>query len=296
MVNEVSKLIYNALIKYQAIYLPEVGTISVVRHSATISSKRELAAPQYSVELSLDNHAKSLVNIISEVVSVDKTRAEEIYSRWLDKAREGSVVTIDRVGKLQDNSFTADKRLIEALNNFSQPLSPSRRRNSAPIYIVLMLILIGALGCGGWWYINSKPVDQTVEITDVAPEVTEIEMPLVEDTEITDTEIINESEEIAIETLTEAQEVEEVIADWRSRDDIRHWVVVGSYSTTNNAERAISDIEKRHPEILCTYYRLGSMYAVVVFGSADNEECQQFKRAHSKEFKQSWIHTPKKFK
>lgn len=296
MVNEVSKLIYNALIKYQAIYLPEVGTISVVRHSATISSKRELAAPQYSVELSLDNHAKSLVNIISEVVSVDKNRAEEIYSRWLDKAREGSVVTIDRVGKLQDNSFTADKRLIEALNNFSQPLSVSRRRSSTPIYIVLMLILIGTLGCGGWWYINSKPVDKTPEITDVAPEVTEIETPLVEDIEITDTEIITESEEIAIETLTEAQEVEEVIADWRSRDDIRHWVVVGSYSTANNAERAISDIEKRYPEILCTYYRLGNMYAVVVFGSADNEECQQFKRAHSKEFKQSWIHTPKKFK
>ena len=159
-----------------------------------------------------------------------------------------------------------------------------------------MLILIGALGCGGWWYINSKPVDQTVEITGVAPEVTEIETPLVEDIEIADTEIITESEDIAIETPTETQEVEEVIADWRSRDDIRHWVVVGSYSTTNNAERAISDIEKRYPEILCTYYRLGNMYAVVVFGSADNEECQQFKRAHSKEFKQSWIHTPKKFK
>lgn len=300
MVNEVSKLIYNALIRHQAIYLPEVGSISIVRHSATISSKRELSVPQYSVEYSSDNHAKSLVDIISEVASVDISRAEEIYSRWLDKVREGGVVEIDRVGTLRDKNFTANKTFVDALNSFSQPLHVSRRRSSAPIYIVLILILLGTLGYGSWWYINTKTPTETVEITDVTPQITAMETPLAIEVEEVDTEVINEIESSPIDTIVdtpiETQEEEEFIVDWRTRDDIRHWVVVGSYSTTQNAERAISDIEKRYPEMLCTYYRLGNMYAVVIFGSADNEECQQFKRAHSKEFKQSWIHTPKKFK
>ena len=296
MVNEVSKLIYNALIRHQAIYLPEVGSISIVRHSATASSKRELVAPQYSVEYSLDNHAKSLVDIISEVASVDISRAEEIYSRWLDKVKEGSVVEIDRVGTLRDKSFTANKTFVDALNSFSQPLHVSRRRSSTPIYIVLISILLGALGYGSWWYINTKTPTETVEITDVTPQSSVEETSLAIEIEEAEPEVINETENTPIDVPIETQEEEEFIADWRTRDDIRHWVVVGSYSTTQNAERAISDIEKRHPEMLCTYYRLGNMYAVVIFGSADNEECQQFKRAHSKEFKQSWIHTPKKFK
>ena len=88
----------------------------------------------------------------------------------------------------------------------------------------------------------------------------------------------------------------DVVTDWRTRDDIRHWVVVGSYSTTANAERAIADIMKRMPQMQCNYFKLGSMYAVAAFGSADSEECQEFKRAYVKEFEQSWVYTPKKFR
>ena len=299
MVNEVSKLIYNALIKHQALYLPEVGTLSVERLPANMGSKNELIQPRYVVQYASDNRAKSLIDIISNVAAVDEVRANEIYSRWLDKARGGSVVVIDRVGTLRDDRFMADSVLIEALNIHSQPLRVSRRKSSAPIYIVLALLIIAALGYCGWWYFTTMPVSKSIEVSELVELTTEtqtIEIPSV--TEIEDTEI-EEIESVETETIiedTETSETTETIADWRKSDDIRHWVVVGSYSTTQNAERAISDITKRHPDMQCTYYRLGKMYAVVIFGSADKEECQQYKRRYSKMFPQSWVHTPRKFR
>ena len=292
MVNEVNKLIYNTLIKYQALHLPDVGTISVVRHSAVLNSNKELLPPQFAVEYSLDDSAKSLIDIISKEIDVDQTRAEEIYSRWLDKAREGSVVVIDRVGTLRDKSFTVAREFVDALNGYSQPLRVTRRKSYAPLYIVLAIVFVGALGYGGWWYMNTKSEEVVVAEEEI---ILPVEKPLIIDVKESETEIVDNIDDTA-KIIEEPEVVEEDVSDWRTRDDIRHRVVVGSYSTIENAERAISDIVKRLPYIQCDCFKLGSMYAVAVFGSSDMEECQEFKRTHAKEFAQSWVHTPKKFR
>ena len=279
--NEVSKLIYNALLRYHAIYLPEVGTLSVVRHASTISSRNEVLPPRYDIEFSSDNRAKSLVNIISDDAGVDAAQAQEIYLRWLDKVREGSVIKIDRVGTLTDKSFAVDKTLIKSLNLRNEPLRISRRRSFTPVYIVLFLVVI----CGGGWLCLNLEKE-------VAPEGITVETIVAEEIE---TPLVDIVQELVAEEIEEIDEIE-VVSDWRSRGDIRHWVVVGSYSTTQNAERAIADIVKRMPEAQCDYFKLGSMYAVAVFGSSDAEECQKFKNQYSKEFAQSWVYTPKKFR
>lgn len=285
MVGEVNKLIYNALIKYHAIYIPDVGTISVVRHSAAMGSKNELIPPHFDIEYSSHNRAKSLINILSENTGVDTKRAEEIYSRWLDKSREGSVVVIDRVGTLRDKSFEADKALIKALNICCEPLRVTRRRSNALLYVAIAIVAVCAICGGGWWYLNNQQIDTATEI--VAETITEVEVaPKQELPSVVESQ---ESENKQIEDAATAD-------DWRIRDDIRHWVVVGSYSTTENAERAIADIVKHMPDMQCDYFKLGSMYAVAVFGSADIDECQVFKKAHAKEFAQSWVYTPKKFR
>ncbi|MBO7189667.1 MAG: hypothetical protein J6V55_03685 [Alistipes sp.] len=285
MVNEVSKLIYNAIVKYHAVYLPDVGTISVVRRPAVIGSKNELTPPRFDIEYSLDNRGKSLIDIISEEVTVDEKRAEEIYSRWLDKAREGSVVSVDRVGTLSNKSFVADSELLNALNISSQPIFIPRKRTLAPLFAVLAIIVVGVICAGGWWINNNKPEVVPVEI------IAEETVIPVDETTLTDAVEQPEIEVTPVEEITEV-----VIADWRENGDIRHWVVVGSYSTTENAERAISDILTRLPESQCDYFKLGSMYAVAVFGSEDIEECQEYKKEHTKDFPQSWVYTPKRFR
>ena len=285
MVNEVNKLIYNAIVKYHAVYLPDVGTLRVVRHSATMSSKNELVPPRFDIELSLDSSAKSLVDIVSAEVAVDRQRAEEIYARWSDKLRESGVMVIDRVGTLRDKSFVADADIIKALNISNQPFRVSRRRNLAPLYIIFALVVFGAMGYGGWWYYTSKQVVAPVEIVAQEEESSMVETPLVEEVKSSDSEMV---EEETIEIV--------IPSDWRDREDIRHWVVVGSYSTTENAERAIAEIVKRMPDMQCKYFKLGSMFAVAAFGSNNMEECQEFKGAYSKDFPQSWIYTPKRFR
>lgn len=285
MVNEVNKLIYNAIVKYHAVYLPDVGTLSVVRHPATMSSKNELIPPRFDVELSLDNRAKSLVDIISAEVAVDKQRAEEIYARWSDKLHKGGIMVIDRVGTLRNNSFVADAEIIKALNISNQPFRITRKRNYAPLYLLLTLVVLGALGYGGWRYFDTKQDQVVVEIVAEEQVMPEVELPLVQDTQ-----------PVEIEMIEEASNNEIVESDWRENEGIRHWVVVGSYSTTENAERAIADIVKRLPEMQCNYFKLGSMFAVAAFGSADIVECQEFKNTHSKEFPQSWVYTPKRYR
>ena len=285
MVNEVNKLIYNAIVKYHAVYLPDMGTLSVVRHPATMSSKNELIPPRFDVELSLDNRAKSLVDIISAEVAVDKQRAEEIYARWLDKLREGGVMVIDRVGTLRDKNFVADAEIIKALNISNRPFRVTRRRNYAPLYILIALVALGAIGYGGWWYFNTQQGVMSVDTLAEEQVIQEVELPLVEEPKVPEVVVVEDAQ------------IEETIAsDWRENEGIRHWVVVGSYSTTENAERAIADIVKRLPEMQCDYFKLGSMFAVAAFGSADIVECKEFKNTHSKEFPQSWVYTPKRYR
>ena len=286
MVNEVSKLLFNALIKRHVVYLPDVGMLRVVRHAAAMSSRNELIPPHFKVEYTLDNLGKSLIDIISEEADVDSQRAEEIYTRWLDKVREERVVTIDRVGVLRDKSFDTDDTLLKSLNIANEPLRITRKHSKASLYVAIALVFICAICGGGWWYLNSKPTVAPAEVVvESAVVISEPELALV-----TEVEPIEEEDVEVIDII------EEVVVDWRTRDDLRHWVVVGSYSTTENAERAISDILKRFPESQCDYFKLGSMYAVAIFGSADIEECQEFKEANSNNFPQSWVYTPKRFR
>ena len=289
MVNEVNKLIYNAIIKHQALYIPGVGTISVVRRPASMKSKKEVLPPRFDVEFSTQNRAKSLIDIISIDVDVETKRAEEIYSRWLDKVQEGSELKIDRVGTIRGNSFEVDKSLITTLNINYESLHISRKGSSAPIIIAITLILLGVICSCGWWYMSSEPSVEPVKVV-----VEEIVTPTLELPSVV------EHEDVVVEEVEEVDEIEivedYVIVDWRIADDIHHWLVVGSYSTTENAERAIADIEKRLPSMQCDCFKLGTMYAVAVYGSENIVECQEFKKRCSKEFAQSWIYTPKKFR
>ena len=90
--------------------------------------------------------------------------------------------------------------------------------------------------------------------------------------------------------------VEDVVEDWRTNTDIRHYVVVGSYSTEKNAERAINELSGKYNELLFNYFKLGSMYAVAAFGSTNREDCERFVCEYKQSFPQLWIHTPRKHK
>lgn len=310
MVTEVNNLIYNTLIEQRAVLLPDVGTIYIRRVPASMKGKAEVCAPRLIIDFSSSMEAASIVDIISTTAGVSLDDASDIYGRWLDKQRNDNTLTIDGVGTLRNKSFVAEQSLNNALNpNTGRHKLPKRRR-LWPLFVVISLLLIAICGIGAY-FILSGGVDErklpdtpkansASKTTTIEKSVTPSNSDTVTTPEVQEQQPSNQS---AVETATLQQETifEETNdashpTQWHESDNIRHWVVAGSYSTEKNADRAIANIEKRNADISCACYKLGKMYAVVVFGSADIDECHKFVRSHRQEISQMWIHTPKQYK
>ncbi|MBR4870605.1 MAG: hypothetical protein IKU96_00375 [Alistipes sp.] len=280
MVCEVNKLIFNTLISEGAVYLPDVGVIYLHRIAAAEVARDRVAAPRISVQFSSQMKATSLIDVISNVANVDSSQADDIYTRWLDKVRTANGVDIEGIGRVVNKSFVADEELLKSLNPYSVNEIKITRRSSNRGFVAAIITLI-VLALAG--YILYTNLDFTAPKTKVA-EVVEQQgsEPKIEVIEIID----EPTEEVVVEEVN----------DWREAADIRHWVIIGSYSTTENAERAIAALSEKYSELMFDYIKLGSMYAVSPFGSSDIAECEVFKSEYKHEFTQMWIHTPKRFK
>lgn len=276
MVNEVNKLIYNSLAEHNAIVLPRVGSLGVVRRMAKMEGNR-VVAPTFAVEFSSAEEGVSLCDVIASVANISSSEAEDIYLRWLDKVKEGNTLTISGVGTLRDKSFVTDTELQKALNLADKTPIKIHSRSRKP-YLAIAAVVVALLGVGAYLFLANDRV--------ASPAPTPTEEVVVEEVVVAEPEPLTDTE-IEIETAP---------VRWIDRDDIRHWVVVGSYSTTENAERAVEDILRRQDAECCDILTLGKMYAVAVYGSSDKADCERFVRDNRYKFRQSWVHTPKRFK
>ena len=306
MVSEVNKLIFNALISDGAVHLPEVGTIFVERKAAGMVTRNSVGVPSYAISFSNHRDARSIVDIIVQIADIEVSQAMDIYERWLDKVRHGNELAIDGVGVLHNKSFVADNELLMQLNPLgANELSISRRRGSGVVVpVIVLVILLLSIGGGAYYYFTTHAVvesqnDVVVASNDVVveEEVVEVDVPklVVSDSlsdSVADEVYIDENETIDYGDVV----VEDVVEDWRANADIRHYVVVGSYSTEKNAERAINELSGKYNELLFSYFKLGSMYAVAAFGSTNREDCERFVSEYKQSFPQVWIHTPRKHK
>ncbi|MBR0362965.1 MAG: hypothetical protein IIX38_04125, partial [Alistipes sp.] len=153
MVNEVNKIVYNTLVAERAIHLPGVGTLSIVRKSAEVASGGMVLPPSHSVQFSSSAHATSLVDAIAREAGVDSACAEELYSRWLEKVRVGSTLTIEGVGRLQQKSFVAEGEFVALFNRAAAPVK-IKRHNKSAISAALIASFIGVgvvFGAAAWF-------------------------------------------------------------------------------------------------------------------------------------------------
>ena len=272
MVNEVNKLIYNTLAEHNAVVLPRIGSLGVVRRMAKMEGNR-VVAPTFAVEFSSAEEGVSLCDVIASVANISSSEAEDIYLRWLDKVKEDNTLTISGVGTLRDKSFVTDAELQKALNLADKTPIKIHSRSRKP-YIAIAAVVVALLGVGAYLFLAND------RVASPAPTPTE--------------EVV--VEEVVVAEPEPEIEIEPAPVRWIDSDDIRHWVVVGTYSTTENAERAVEDILRRQDAECCDILTLGKMYAVAVYGSSDKEDCERFVRDNRDKFKQSWVHTPKRFK
>ena len=304
MVNEVNKIIYNRLITEREVTLPGVGSLSLVRHAASMSSREVIAAPRLTIEFSSHAEGCSVVDAIAVIGSTDTATAEDIYSRWLEKVRSGSTLTIEGVGILRNKSFEVDKELLSMLNGISAThVNVVRRKKGRTMLwvgltlsIIALIVSIAAIFNVDISAISDKATnaDKQVETTslDVVKEPVIESVTSDEPTTDIESDIISQEELVTEEIVGDT-----TIADnWTMRDDIHHWVVAGSYSTKSNAESAVETITKRHQDIDCKIITLGKMYAVAIYGSSDRNDCVQYMRKYHKNFGEAWIFTPKEYR
>lgn len=296
MQNAVNNLIYNTLIADGSVALPSVGRLSIVRRSALMSGKK-VSPPQYVVEFSSATDGRTIVDVVSDVASVDLAQAEDIYRRWLDKVRTERGVVIEGVGELRNKSFVAVPELLGALNSVGNaPIRITRRRSGGVwLYAVAAVLFLAVAAYFVIGYFDTPDI-VAYEETNI-----EVEKGVSEAEYMADAETIADVVEEPVMDVAEkpvADVVEEPVMEvakaWNEEEDIRHWVVIGTYSTSDNAERAKRDAERGDEGCVCDVFRLGSMYAVVAFGAAEREACEEFKRAHRAKYPQAWIHTPKR--
>ena len=309
MVNEVNKLIHNTILDQGGVSLPGVGTIYVTRKPATKISSKSISTPRLTLALSPDKRSISIVDAIANIAQIEITQAEDIYRRWLNKVRQddGSI-SIFEVCSINNSHIVIDPLFSSKLNSSSNNEIEISCRSHTYRNISIILAVITVAFVAAYWLYSNTLKDTTsnevqVEISTEAitdNNIDEIEIILSDNQDVTTDGIAEEitNDEIVVEEQGSTTDMIEsvTIDDWRQRDDIRHWVVVGSYSSEENVARAIADLEAKNPDIMFATFQLGSMYAVAAFGSSEYADCESFKQEHMKQFKQSWIHTPRKYK
>jgi nucleoid DNA-binding protein len=303
MVNEVNKIIYNRLITEREVTLPGVGSLSLVRHAASMSSRDIVAAPRLTIEFSSHAEGCSIVDAIAVIGGTDTATAEDIYSRWLEKVRSGSTLTIEGVGILRNKSFEVDKELLSMLNGISAThVNVVRRKKGRTMLwvgltlsIIALIVSIAAIFNIDISAISDKATNADKQVETIVENI--IVEPVAED--ITSGELTTDIEEdIHTQDVVagESVEVATVADNWTMRDDIHHWVVAGSYSTMSNAESAAETITTKYQDIDCKIITLGKMYAVAIYGSSDRDDCVQYMRKYHKNFGEAWIFTPKEYR
>ena len=282
MVEEVNKIIYNMLISGRGVHLPEVGTLFIERQGARRIAKDRLLSPRNVVTFSSQEQAPSLVDEIVDIAGCQLAQAQDIYARWREKTREGNDITIGGIGVLRGKSFTADKSFAAAINPRGvKTLVVRRRRSNAWIYIVCGVAVVAALAIfallqwGSEWGFGEQK--SKYEVQTVAEPVAEV---------------VTEADAEPVAETALPENTKTVVKPIESQG-YPYYVVMGVFSTEQNAARAVSQLRSKIKEATGEVLPYGDKYMVTAFGSNSRSECNLFIGAYGDIYPDLWVYNKK---
>ncbi len=71
----------------------------------------------------------------------------------------------------------------------------------------------------------------------------------------------------------------------------QHYVVLGVYSTIENARRACKEVAEQDAGLRCGIYRFGEKFLITPFSSGEEESCQSYARGQREAFPDVWVYT-----
>ncbi len=307
MVNEINKIIYNLLISGKEVCIGGVGTLLTMRYAAYRASKKSMVPPYRIVIFTTEQRGVSLEEEIARVAGVDAARAHELFEQWMSEVLEGDTLKIEGIGSLRNDKFISEESFLATLNPLGRTPMRLKPKANVGLYIFASLCVLFALAVAGYVYLDSRDIVLFGKEAKIGGEVAVAENvkpePAVEDepvmTEMVDSVDVAQSvTEPAMQTATQEQLPTRVVdvadtSEIRSTEPGWSYVVLGVFSTTENAERAIGEAQRVAGELRCVVYHYGNKYMVALYDSQSRAECQEFARSMGGKFKDLWIYSRK---
>lgn len=297
MVDAINKIIRNALLRGpEGIVLPGIGTLNVVRRPAVKVSRKAVIPPHKSIVFSESQSGRS---IIDEIVrfGVDEGLANEAYNAWLEKSYIDGTVTIAGAGIIKNGIVTPDKEFLQILNPQGTAPVAIKPRADKFLYIFASLCCIFALCIAGYIFVNYRNADDRIKTPTTKRETPAVKpeeaVPSVDNVE----SLVAAEPETPTKPETPAEEPAAVPA--YDKNEILYstsghsYLVLGIFSTEDNARRAISNAEQRDSSVDCRIYHYSDKFMVALFDGETARECSEYKRSIEDRFPDLWIYTKK---
>ena len=276
MIEEVNKIIYNMLISGRGVFLPEVGTLYIERQAARKLADGRLLSPRNTVVFVDGVQAPSLVEEIVAIAGCGVEQAQDIYERWQSKTLQEGVLTIGGVGVLKGKSFSTDKAFHSAINPQGVKTLVVRKKSSNTwLYVVSAVAVVVALAILAFLMWGDKFMGKQSAEKVVVEQVVTPETPAVEAEQVAAGEPTSEPQVVANNT------------------SYAYYVVMGIFSTPENAERAVKDAEAKVKDASCVVLPFKNKYMVTIFGSDNVADCNTFARSYRDIYPDLWVYNKK---
>lgn len=245
------------------------------------------------------------------------SQARDIYDRWLSRTQQNGVLTIEGVGVLKFKNFTPDEAFDRRIN--PQGHAPVRihrpRRFDGAMWIGIAAIVFVVAFTAYWWLDNRHAAStvttgsESVTLVAAAPAATEhsaaaeasadgvgadsVTDPAAAGTASAASGAEGAAQDAASALRAEAPADTAPAADGEPARLVsgRRYVVLGVFSTPENAARAAQLAREKEGSFRCGVYRFGAKFMVSPFESEDAEACTLFIRAHAETFPGMWTYT-----
>lgn len=302
MVEQMARLIANRLASGGAIYLPERGSLFVAFHGAKRISKRAVKPPFRSVEFTSEERGDALPKIIAQAAACDETTARTIYERWLAQTCQEDRLEIVGVGTLVQKHFTMADKFDQRLNPHGHaPLEVYQRRRFDWVLLIGILAIVVAAVAAGYYLMQKHespvlqhgtqetPIHATDPAATPAPEMRSTDSLAVA------TETLPTASAQPAAAPSETQPASATLSKQPGADYSRlvpgHWyVVMGVFSTQENAERARKLFGEQQPNWSLTIHPFGSRYMLTCYVAASESGARGFLQTHREAFPDLWVH------
>lgn len=305
MVNDsITQLLFNALAQRQTVVLPGIGSLRFKRIAAKLEGST-LTPPRNMFRYSSREEGRSLLDMLISAADCSREEGEEAYRRWLRRIKQGHSIVIEGVGRIEEDFFKPSDELEQLLNPVaSAPLTIKRRRSWRGVWITLAAVAVIGVAGAAWWYVQMQPTSTPAV---VAQKVEKTKTEVVEVAEKIDSVMAEQvATEVVPEVAPEVAPVQKESAPAPAPTPVpvstevgemtsgMSYVVMGVFSTEENAHKYVTQLVKRAPEIGCRIYRFqGAKFMVSGLESADGAAATTFIREHRTQFPDLWAYKRK---